>query len=156
MIVPESGDSLPKSIFNKVQIIPKYCFGCYKIQIDLKNVLELMEEGHFAPALELVIATQVSSEKIPLEKLWKTGNYTVEEYEKKVVSFLDRKSDPIQEFLKLQYIFLRQPRFQQASEISPRLRKEVQFFFSGIHQQNSIQETKPRLFFFARCKFSWM
>ena len=32
-----------KSIFNKVQIIPKYCFGCYKIQIDLKNVLELIK-----------------------------------------------------------------------------------------------------------------
>ena len=30
-----------------------------------RDVFELMEEGHFAPALELVIASQVQSQKIP-------------------------------------------------------------------------------------------
>ena len=30
-------------IFNKFQIIPKYCFSCYKIQIITKNVFELIK-----------------------------------------------------------------------------------------------------------------
>jgi len=30
-------------IFNKHKIIPKYCFGCYKVQISLDNVLKLIK-----------------------------------------------------------------------------------------------------------------
>ena len=30
-------------IFNKYKIIPKFCFGCYKIQIDLNNVVDLIK-----------------------------------------------------------------------------------------------------------------
>ena len=30
-------------VFNKFQIIPKFCFSCYKVQIDLKNVIELIK-----------------------------------------------------------------------------------------------------------------
>ena len=30
-------------VFNKFQIIPKFCFGCYKIQINLQNVVELIK-----------------------------------------------------------------------------------------------------------------
>ena len=30
-------------VFNTYNVIPKYCFGCYKIQIDLKNILELFK-----------------------------------------------------------------------------------------------------------------
>ena len=30
-------------IFNTFNVIPQFCFGCYKIQIDLKNVLELFK-----------------------------------------------------------------------------------------------------------------
>ncbi len=30
-------------IFNKHKIIPKYCFSCYKVQINLKNVLDLIK-----------------------------------------------------------------------------------------------------------------
>ena len=30
-------------VFNTYNIIPEYCFGCYKIQINLKNVLELFK-----------------------------------------------------------------------------------------------------------------
>ena len=30
-------------IFNTFNVIPKFCFGCYKIQIDIKNVLELFK-----------------------------------------------------------------------------------------------------------------
>jgi len=32
-----------KSIFNKANIIPKHCFGCYKIQVDVTNVIELIK-----------------------------------------------------------------------------------------------------------------
>ena len=28
-------------VFNTFNVIPKYCFGCYKVQIELKNVMEL-------------------------------------------------------------------------------------------------------------------
>ena len=31
------------SIFNKFNIIPKFCFGCFKVQIEPKNLLELMK-----------------------------------------------------------------------------------------------------------------
>jgi len=30
-------------VFNKFKVIPKYCFGCYKIQITVENVLELIK-----------------------------------------------------------------------------------------------------------------
>ena len=30
-------------IFNTYNAIPKFCFGCYKIQIDIKNVIELFK-----------------------------------------------------------------------------------------------------------------
>lgn len=30
-------------VFNTYNVIPEYCFGCYKIQIDLKNILELFK-----------------------------------------------------------------------------------------------------------------
>ena len=30
-------------IFNEFNIIPKFCFGCYKIQINLKNVVDLIK-----------------------------------------------------------------------------------------------------------------
>jgi len=30
-------------VFNRFKVIPKYCFGCYKIQITTKNVLELVK-----------------------------------------------------------------------------------------------------------------
>ena len=30
-------------VFNTFNVIPEYCFGCYKIQIDLKNILELFK-----------------------------------------------------------------------------------------------------------------
>ena len=30
-------------VFNKFQIIPKFCFSCYKIQINLQNVVELIK-----------------------------------------------------------------------------------------------------------------
>ena len=30
-------------VFNRHKIIPKYCFNCYKIQIDVKNILELIK-----------------------------------------------------------------------------------------------------------------
>ena len=30
-------------VFNKHNIIPKNCFGCYKVQVDPKNVLELLK-----------------------------------------------------------------------------------------------------------------
>ncbi len=29
-------------VFNEFNIIPKYCFGCYKIQVNLKNVVDLI------------------------------------------------------------------------------------------------------------------
>ena len=32
-----------KKIFNTFNVIPEYCFGCYKIQIEPKNVLELLK-----------------------------------------------------------------------------------------------------------------
>ncbi len=32
-----------KSIFNKANIIPRHCFGCYKIQVDVTNVIELIK-----------------------------------------------------------------------------------------------------------------
>ena len=32
-----------KQIFNKANIIPKHCFGCYKIQIEVANVVELIK-----------------------------------------------------------------------------------------------------------------
>ena len=30
-------------VFNKFSVIPKYCFGCYKVQINIKNVVELIK-----------------------------------------------------------------------------------------------------------------
>ncbi len=30
-------------VFNKFNIIPKYCFSCYKVQINLKNVVDLIK-----------------------------------------------------------------------------------------------------------------
>jgi tetratricopeptide (TPR) repeat protein len=30
-------------VFNKFKIIPKYCFSCYKVQINLKNVVDLIK-----------------------------------------------------------------------------------------------------------------
>jgi tetratricopeptide (TPR) repeat protein len=30
-------------VFNKFNIIPKYCFGCYKVQINLENVVDLIK-----------------------------------------------------------------------------------------------------------------
>ena len=32
-----------KSIFNKANIIPKHCFGCYKIQVEVTTVIELIK-----------------------------------------------------------------------------------------------------------------
>ena len=32
-----------KKIFNEANIIPKHCFGCYKIQIEVSNVVELFK-----------------------------------------------------------------------------------------------------------------
>ncbi len=32
-----------KKIFNEANIIPKHCFGCYKIQIEVSNVVELIK-----------------------------------------------------------------------------------------------------------------
>ena len=31
------------SIFNKFNVIPDYCFSCYKIQIETQNVLDLIK-----------------------------------------------------------------------------------------------------------------
>ena len=31
------------TVFNKYKIIPKYCFNCYKVQIDLKNIIDLIK-----------------------------------------------------------------------------------------------------------------
>ncbi len=31
------------TVFNEHKIIPKYCFNCYKIQIDLKNIIDLIK-----------------------------------------------------------------------------------------------------------------
>ena len=31
------------AIFNKFKIIPKFCFGCYKVQIEPRNILELIK-----------------------------------------------------------------------------------------------------------------
>lgn len=30
-------------VFNTYNVIPEYCFGCYKIQVDLKNIIELFK-----------------------------------------------------------------------------------------------------------------
>ena len=32
-----------KKIFNEANIIPKHCFGCYKIQIEVSNIVELIK-----------------------------------------------------------------------------------------------------------------
>jgi hypothetical protein len=32
-----------KKIFNKYNIIPKYCFGCYKVQVEPRSILELIK-----------------------------------------------------------------------------------------------------------------
>ena len=32
-----------KTIFNKFNIIPKYCFGCYKVQVEPKSIIELIK-----------------------------------------------------------------------------------------------------------------
>ena len=32
-----------KKIFNEFKVIPKFCFGCFKIQISVKNVLDLIK-----------------------------------------------------------------------------------------------------------------
>ena len=32
-----------KGIFNEFNIIPKFCFSCFKIQIEPKNVMELFK-----------------------------------------------------------------------------------------------------------------
>ena len=42
-----------KEIFNKFNIIPKFCFGCFKIQIEPKNVLELFKLFFIFDKLEL-------------------------------------------------------------------------------------------------------
>ena len=31
------------NVFNTFKVIPEYCFGCYKVQIELKNVIELFK-----------------------------------------------------------------------------------------------------------------
>ena len=30
-------------VFNKFNIIPKFCFSCYKVQVNLKNVIDLIK-----------------------------------------------------------------------------------------------------------------
>jgi hypothetical protein len=32
-----------KNIFNKFNIIPKFCFGCYKVQVEPKSIIELIK-----------------------------------------------------------------------------------------------------------------
>ena len=32
-----------KTIFNKFNIIPKFCFGCYKVQVEPRSILELIK-----------------------------------------------------------------------------------------------------------------
>ena len=40
-------------IFNKISIIPKFCFSCFKIQIEPKNVLELIKLSLIFDLIEL-------------------------------------------------------------------------------------------------------
>ena len=30
-------------LFNKYKIIPEFCFGCYKVQIEVDSIVELMK-----------------------------------------------------------------------------------------------------------------
>ena len=40
-------------VFNRFKIIPKYCFNCYKIQIDLKNIVDLVKLNFLFNILKL-------------------------------------------------------------------------------------------------------
>ena len=60
-------------IFNKFSIIPKYCFGCYKVTVQTKTVLELLKLYFVFDKLYL---GQQNSRKLMIEKREEiSGNY---------------------------------------------------------------------------------
>ena len=62
-------------IFDKFKVIPEYCFGCFKVQIELKSIIDLIKlyfvfDKLKAPTVDSLSSQNVMGRSIMLEKFF--------------------------------------------------------------------------------------
>ena len=95
----------------------------------------MIEEGSLIESMERLNIDFLKFNNAPLEKLFGEGNFLVDKFIEKVARTLEEDDERITTFINIQNIFLRLGRFQQLTDFTPRLQRELQLFFVRVHQE---------------------